>query len=79
MVNIYFCFDDKIGELRSWPVVPRVGDNIAISELIGPLGPLVVSEVVWEGDGHPVATVFLSKRLGTNGTNGTNGTKAQVS
>ena len=67
MVNVYFSFDDTIGVLRSWTVVPRVGDSIAIAELSGKLGPLVVTDVVWEGDGQPVATVFVSKRSGKTG------------
>jgi hypothetical protein len=67
MVNVYFCYDDKVGILRSWPVVPRVGDTIAIAELSAKVGPLVVSDVVWEGDGQPVATVFVSKRTGKVG------------
>jgi hypothetical protein len=62
MVNLYFCYDDKVGVMRSWTVVPRVGDSIAVAELSGKLGPLVVSDVVWEGNGQPVATVFVSKR-----------------
>lgn len=62
MVNLYFCYDDKVGVQRSWTVVPRVGDSSALAELSGNLGPLVVSDVVWEGDGQPVATVFVSKR-----------------
>ena len=62
MVNLYFCYDDKVGVKRSWAVVPRVGDSIALVELAGNLGPLVVSDVVWEGDGVPVATVFVKKR-----------------
>ena len=66
MVNVYFCYDDKVGIMRSWSVVPRVGDTIAIAELTAKAGPLVVSEVVWEGDGQPVATVFVSKRSGNN-------------
>ena len=64
MVNVYFSYDDKVGVMRSWTVVPRVGDSIAIAELSGRLGPLVVSDVVWEGDGQPVATVFVTKRAG---------------
>jgi hypothetical protein len=68
MVNLYFCYDDKVGVMRSWTVVPRVGDSIAVEELSGKLGPLVVSDVVWEGDGQPVATVFVKKRSGKNGT-----------
>ena len=67
MVNVYFCYDDKVGIMRSWSVVPRVGDSIAVEELSGKLGPLVVSDVVWEGNGHPVATVFVKKRSGKNG------------
>jgi hypothetical protein len=67
MVNVYFCYDDKVGILRSWSVVPRVGDTIAIAELSAKVGPLVVSDVVWEGDGQPVATVFVSKRKGVAG------------
>lgn len=62
MVNLYFCYDDMIGIKRAWSVVPRIGDTVAIEELTGQLGPLVVSDVVWEGDGQPVATVFV-KRL----------------
>jgi len=62
MVTVYFSFDDKVGIMRSWSVVPRVGDTIAIAELSEKLGPLVVSDVVWEGDGQPVATVFVNKR-----------------
>jgi hypothetical protein len=61
MVNVYFCYDDKVGIMRSWSVVPRVGDTIAIAELAGKVGPVVVSDVVWEGDGQPVATVFCKK------------------
>ena len=68
MVNVYFSFDDKVGVMRSWSVVPRVGDSIAIAELSAKLGPLVVTDVVWEGDGQPVATVFVSKRSGRTGT-----------
>ena len=64
MVNVYFSFDDSIGVMRSWTVVPRVGDSIAIADLSAKLGPLVVTDVVWEGDGQPVATVFVSKRSG---------------
>ena len=64
MVKVFFSFNDKIGIMRSWTVVPRVGDSIAIAELSGKLGPLVVTDVVWEGDGDPVATVFVSKRSG---------------
>jgi len=67
MVNLYFCFDDKVGVMRSWTVVPRVGDSIAIAELSAKLGPLVVTDVVWEGDGQPVATVFVNKRLAKTG------------
>jgi hypothetical protein len=67
MVNLYSCYDDKVGVMRSWTVVPRVGDSIAVAELSGKLGPLVVSDVVWEGDGQPVATVFVSKRGGNIG------------
>ena len=62
MVNLYFCYDDKVGVMRSWTVIPRVGDSIAVAELCGKLGPLVVSDVVWEGNGQPVATVFVGKR-----------------
>ena len=62
MVNLYFCYDDKVGLMRLWTVVPRVGDSIALAELCGTLGPLVVSDVVWEGDGQLVATVFVNKR-----------------
>ena len=64
MVNVYFSFDDTIGVMRSWTVVPRVGDSIAIAELSAKLGPLVVTDVIWEGNGQPVATVFVSKRSG---------------
>jgi hypothetical protein len=67
MVNIYFSFDDKVGVMRSWTAVPRVGDSIAIAELSANQGPLVVTDVVWEGDGQPVATVFVSKRLTKTG------------
>ena len=67
MVNLYFCFDDQVGIMRSWTVVPRVGDSIAIAELSAKLGPLVVTDVVWEGDGQPVATVFVNKRLAKAG------------
>ena len=67
MVNVYFCFDDQVGVMRSWTVVPRVGDSIAIAELSAKLGPLVVTDVVWEGDGQPVATVFVNKRLAKAG------------
>ena len=67
MVNLYFCYDDQVGVMRSWTVVPRVGDSIAIAELSGKVGPLVVSDVIWEGDGQPVATVFVSKRLAKAG------------
>jgi hypothetical protein len=67
MVNVYFCYDDNVGLMRSWSVVPRIGDTIAIAELSAKVGPLVVSDVVWEGDGQPVATVFVSKRKGAAG------------
>jgi hypothetical protein len=63
MVNVYFCYDDKVGIMRSWSVVPRVGDTIAVAELSAKVGPLVVSDVVWEGDGQPVATVFCKKAV----------------
>ena len=62
MVSVYFSFDDLVGVMRSWTVVPRVGDSIAIAELSAKVGPLVVTDVVWEGDGQPVATVFVGKR-----------------
>jgi hypothetical protein len=67
MVNVYFCYDDKVGVKRSWTVVPRIGDSVAIAELSGKLGPLVVSDVVWEGERRPVATVFVNKRSGKKG------------
>ena len=65
MVSVYFSFDDRVGVMRSWTVVPRVGDSIAIAELSSKLGPLVVTDVIWEGDGQPVATVFVGKRART--------------
>ena len=67
MVNLYFCYDDKVGEMRSWTVVPRIGETVALAELAGKLGPLIVSDVVWEGDGQPVATVYVSRRNGKIG------------
>ena len=65
MVHIYFSFDDMTGVMRSWTAVPRVGDSVAVAELSAKHGPLVVTDVVWEGDGQPVATVFVSKRTST--------------
>ena len=67
MVNVYFCYNDKVGVMRSWSAVPRIGESVAVAELAGKVGPLIVSDVVWEGDGQPVATVFVSKRPGSNG------------
>jgi hypothetical protein len=61
VVTIYFRLGNHPPLMRCWPLVPRVGEKIALPELSTDQGPFTVLDVVWEGFDIPSATVHVHR------------------